>query len=53
MIGKRLRSLPFIFANDNYTLSYTFSYPKYNGLVMQLGISRKVFQKEKRRVHEL
>ena len=21
MIGKRLRSLPFIFANDNYTLS--------------------------------
>ena len=25
-----------------------FSYPKYNGLVMQLGISRKVFQKEKK-----
>ena len=22
MIGKRFRSLPFIFANDNYTLSY-------------------------------
>ena len=27
MIGKRLRSLPFIFANDNYTLSFAFSVP--------------------------
>lgn len=26
MIGKRLRSLPFIFANDNYTLRR--AYPK-------------------------
>ena len=34
MIGKRFRSLPFIFANDNYTLS-----PKYR---------RKVFFNEKK-----
>ena len=26
MIGKRFRSLPFIFANDNYTLSRQYIY---------------------------
>ena len=34
MIGKRFRSLPFIFANDNYTLSKDIAEKKkqrYNG----------------------